>query len=55
MDLPQLNPVEARVFGSLIEKALTTPDYYPLSLPALVNACNQSSNREPVLSLGEAK
>jgi uncharacterized protein YceH (UPF0502 family) len=54
MDLPQLNPVEARVFGSLIEKALTTPDYYPLSLPALVNACNQSNNREPVLSLGEA-
>jgi len=48
-----LNPVEARILGSLIEKDITTPDYYPLTLNALVNACNQSSNREPVMSLGE--
>ena len=48
-----LNPVEVRVLGSLIEKEITTPDYYPLTLNALTNACNQSSNRDPVLSLGE--
>ena len=42
-----------RVLGSLIEKDATTPDYYPLSLNALVNACNQKSNRDPVLNLGE--
>lgn len=45
-----LDPVEARVLGSLIEKEITTPDYYPLSLNALVNACNQKSNRDPVLA-----
>jgi len=44
-----LSDVEARIFGSLIEKELTTPDYYPLSLNALVNACNQKSNRDPVV------
>ena len=48
-----LNNIEARVLGSLIEKEITTPDYYPLSLNALVNACNQKSNREPVMSLDE--
>jgi uncharacterized protein YceH (UPF0502 family) len=48
-----LNAVEARVLGSLIEKDITTPDYYPLSLNALVNACNQKNNREPVMSLEE--
>src|SRR5579864_475919 len=48
-----LNHVEARVLGSLIEKEITTPDYYPLSLNALVNACNQKSNREPVMNLDE--
>ena len=48
-----LNPVEARVLGSLLEKEATTPDYYPLSLNALVNACNQRSNREPVMTLDE--
>lgn len=48
-----LTPLEARLIGSLIEKALTTPDQYPLSLNALVNACNQKSNRDPVLSLDE--
>ncbi len=45
---------EARVIGSLIEKEITTPDQYPLSLNALANACNQKSNREPVLELDEA-
>lgn len=48
-----LTPVEARVLGALIEKDITTPDYYPLSLNALVNACNQKNNREPVMSLDE--
>lgn len=48
-----LNPVEARVLGALIEKDITTPDYYPLSLNALVNACNQKNNRDPVMSLDE--
>ena len=49
-----LDPVGVRVLGSLIEKEITTPDNYPLTLNALVLACNQSSNREPVLSLDEA-
>jgi uncharacterized protein YceH (UPF0502 family) len=48
MDL--LNDIDVRVLGSLIEKEMTTPDNYPLSLNALVNACNQLSNREPVVS-----
>jgi len=49
-----LTDVEVRVLGSLIEKELTTPDYYPMSLNALTNACNQSSNREPVVHYDEA-
>jgi len=49
-----LTPHEARLIGCLIEKQVTTPDQYPLSLNALVSACNQKSNREPVLSLDEA-
>lgn len=49
----QLTDVEARVLGCLVEKEITTPEYYPLSLNALVNACNQKSNREPVMSLDE--
>jgi uncharacterized protein YceH (UPF0502 family) len=49
----QLSALEARVIGSLIEKAITTPDQYPLSLNALTNACNQKSNRDPVLDLDE--
>ena len=49
----ELNALEARVIGCLIEKQATTPDQYPLSLNALVNACNQKSNRDPVLDLGE--
>ena len=44
---------EARVLGALVEKDITTPDYYPLSLNALVNACNQKNNREPVMALDE--
>ncbi|HET9743283.1 MAG TPA: YceH family protein [Terriglobales bacterium] len=48
-----LTETEARVLGSLIEKDITTPDYYPLSLNALVNACNQKNNREPVMNLDE--
>ena len=48
-----LTDVEARVLGALIEKDITTPDYYPLSVNALVNACNQKSNREPVMALDE--
>jgi len=47
-------PYEARIIGCLIEKEITTPDQYPLSLNALVNACNQKSNRDPVLSLDES-
>ena len=49
----RLTENEVRVLGSLIEKDITTPEYYPLSLNALVNACNQKSNREPVMQLDE--
>jgi uncharacterized protein YceH (UPF0502 family) len=49
-----LSEVECRVIGSLIEKEITTPEYYPLSLNALVSACNQKSNRDPVMTLDEA-
>jgi hypothetical protein len=49
----ELSALEARVVGCLIEKQIATPDQYPLSLNALVNACNQKSNRDPVLSLEE--
>jgi uncharacterized protein len=49
----KLTTAEARVLGALIEKEATTPDYYPLSLNALMNACNQRSNREPVMDLDE--
>jgi len=50
----RLSAAEARVLGSLLEKEIATPEYYPLSLNALVNACNQKSNREPVVSFDEA-
>ncbi len=50
----ELNGVEARVLGALIEKEINTPEYYPLSLNAAVNACNQKSSREPVMELSEA-
>ncbi len=48
-----LDPVEARVLGALIEKEGTTPEYYPLSLNSLINACNQKSNRDPVVDFNE--
>ena len=51
----ELSAMEARVIGCLVEKQITTPDQYPLSLNALVNACNQKSNRDPVLSASEAE
>ncbi len=51
--LPLLSPLEIRVLGVLMEKQLTTPDYYPLSLNALVAGCNQKSSRDPVMSVGE--
>jgi uncharacterized protein YceH (UPF0502 family) len=54
MDLV-LNEIECRVLGSLVEKQLTTPEYYPLTLNALTAACNQKSNRDPVMSLGETE
>lgn len=51
----QLSSIEARVIGCLMEKEVTTPDLYPLTLNSLTNACNQKSNREPVMSLSEAE
>src|SRR5204862_7848702 len=50
---PSLDPVEIRVLGCLIEKQITTPEYYPLTLNALVNACNQTTNRDPVTHYDE--
>ncbi|GAB2650895.1 YceH family protein [Vibrio panuliri] len=50
----ELTPIEARVIGCLIEKEVTTPDYYPLTLNSLTSACNQKSNREPVMNLSES-
>lgn len=50
-----LNPMEIRILGSLMEKELTTPENYPLSLNALVSACNQKSNRDPVMTLSETE
>jgi uncharacterized protein YceH (UPF0502 family) len=49
----QLTEIEARIVGALIEKQLTTPEYYPLTLNSLVAACNQKTNREPVMSLDD--
>lgn len=53
--LPELTAVEARIIGCLMEKAVTTPDQYPLTLNALTNACNQKSAREPVMALAPAQ
>jgi uncharacterized protein YceH (UPF0502 family) len=53
--LTELNTIEARVIGCLIEKSIVTPDQYPLTLNALVNACNQKSSREPVMSLTQGE
>jgi uncharacterized protein len=50
-----LNDIEVRVLGSLLEKEMSTPEYYPLTLNALTNACNQKSNRDPVMTLEEAE
>ena len=52
LELRPLDPVERRILGALVEKELSTPDQYPLTVNALVAACNQSSNREPVMTLG---
>jgi len=52
MDL-LLHPIEVRALGSLLEKEITTPEYYPLSLNALINACNQKSNREPAVNFDQ--
>jgi uncharacterized protein YceH (UPF0502 family) len=52
--MTKLDEIEVRVLGSLVEKEITTPDYYPLSLNALVNSCNQKSNRDPVMALDES-
>lgn len=49
-----LDAVETRILGALLEKDITTPEYYPLTLNALLAACNQKSNRDPVMELGEA-
>lgn len=53
MPVPSLDPTALRVLGALLEKQMSTPEYYPLTLNALVNACNQSSNRDPVMHLEE--
>ena len=50
----ELSVEEARVLGCLMEKAVTTPDNYPLSVNALINACNQSTNRDPIVTFDEA-
>lgn len=55
VDAVVLSPLEARVLGCLMEKEATTPDIYPLSLNSLVNACNQKSNRSPVMDVGESE
>lgn len=54
MNLP-ISAIEARILGALIEKELTTPEYYPLTLNSLTNACNQKSNRDPVMNLDEGE
>ncbi len=53
--MPTLDPIEIRLLGSLIEKQITTPEYYPLTLNSLTAACNQKNNRNPVMSLTEAE
>jgi uncharacterized protein YceH (UPF0502 family) len=51
----ELTQIEARVLGALIEKHMTTPDHYPLTTSSLISACNQTSNRDPVMTLGESE
>lgn len=55
LPLVERTQIEARVLGALIEKHMTTPDHYPLTTSSLISACNQTSNRDPVLTLGEAE
>ena len=55
MPLVELTQIEARVLGALIEKHMTTPDLYPLTTSSLISACNQTSNRDPVMTLGEVE
>ncbi len=55
MNIPELNPEQARVIGCLLEKSVVTPDQYPLTLNALTNACNQKSSRNPVMSLTQGE
>src|SRR4051794_21622758 len=55
MPQPPLTDVEVRVLGALVEKEATTPDSYPLTMSALTAACNQTTNREPVMQLGEGE
>ena len=52
--MTKMDEIEVRVLGALLEKDIATPDYYPLSLNALINACNQKSNRDPVMALDES-
>src|SRR5437763_16639892 len=54
LSVSQLTPTEVRVLGALIEKQITTPEYYPLTLNALTLACNQKNNRQPVVAYDEA-
>ena len=51
----QLSPLEARVIGCLLEKQVTTPEQYPLSINGVATACNQKTNREPVMTLSDAE
>jgi uncharacterized protein len=51
--IPQFTAIELRIIGCLLEKSITTPEYYPLTLNSLINACNQKSNRNPVMALTE--
>ena len=51
--LTEMNEIEARIVGCLVEKQLTTPEYYPLTLNALIAACNQKTNRDPVVNFDE--
>lgn len=51
----QLTPTQARVIGALVEKSITTPQYYPLTTHSVVSACNQKSSRDPVMTLGEGE
>ncbi|MCX5795587.1 MAG: YceH family protein [Elusimicrobia bacterium] len=51
----QLSPIEARILGSLVEKSLTTPELYPLTLNSVVTACNQKTSRDPVMTLGHSE